>query len=93
MSLNSFATIDQVVWFAVFAVLPKMYSFNFITLQKCSIATVALRKYIIGNSWVMNPMQEQYTPSTYMVDDQPFLIDSSTFLSQCNRMTITGLYL
>ena len=28
-----------------------------------------------------------------MLDDQPFLIDSTTFLSQCNRMTITGIYL
>ena len=28
-----------------------------------------------------------------MLDDQPFLIDSTTFLSQCNCMTITGLYL
>ena len=35
----------------------------------------------------------QYTP-IYMLDDQPFLIDSTTFsLSQCNRMTRTQLYL
>ena len=26
-----------------------------------------------------------------MLDDQPFLIDFTTFLSQCNRMTRTGL--
>ena len=25
--------------------------------------------------------------NTYMLDDQPFLIDSTTFLSQCNLMT------
>ena len=30
--------------------------------------------------------------STYMLDDQPFPIDSTTFLSQCNRMTRTGLF-
>ena len=29
--------------------------------------------------------------STSMLDDQPFLIDFTMFLSQCNRMTITGL--
>ena len=29
----------------------------------------------------------------YMLDDQPILIDSTTFLSHGNRMTITGLYL
>ena len=27
----------------------------------------------------------------HAIDDQPFLIDSTTFLSQCNRMTRTGL--
>ena len=31
--------------------------------------------------------------NTYMLDDQSFLIDSTTFLTQCNRMTRTGLYL
>ena len=34
----------------------------------------------------------QYT-NAYMLVDQPFLIDSTTFPSQCNCMTITGLYL
>ena len=34
----------------------------------------------------------QYTPILqYMLDDQPFLKLFTTFLSQCNRMTITGL--
>ena len=46
------------------------------------IVLVTLRRMMIG-----------VHTNTYMLDDQPFLIDSTTFLSQCNRMTITGFYL
>ena len=31
--------------------------------------------------------------NTYMLEDQPFLIDSAMFLSQCNRMTILLVFI
>ena len=40
--------------------------------------------------WFQNLAASTHT-NTYMLDDQPFLIDSTTFLSQCNHMTFNLL--